>query len=118
MLFMDDTTVYKSSPKAKKTREKSLSMKFRNRSIFIPKRFLIGRDDCCDIVLSEDSLVSRRHALIEFSQGEYLIKDLNSTNGTFVNGKPLQKMEKRLLAAGDVVRIGKTELKISAVPGQ
>lgn len=115
---MDDTTIYKRDPKARNTREKSLSMRFRDRSIFIPKRFLIGRGDDCDIVISDDSLVSRRHALIEFSQGEYTVKDLNSTNGTFVNGKPLQKMEKRLLAAGDVVMVGKTELKISAVPGQ
>ncbi len=115
---MDDSTVYKRSPKARETKEKSLSMRFRDRSIFIPKRFLIGREEGCDIVITGDSLVSRRHALVEFSQGEYTIKDLNSTNGTFVNGKPLQKMEKRLLAAGDTVLVGKTELKISAVPGQ
>ncbi len=91
-------------------------MRFRDRSIFIPKRFLIGRQDGCDIAIKDDPLVSRRHALIEFSQGNYTIKDLNSTNGTFVNGKVLRKMEKHLIAAGDIIVVGKTELAISAVP--
>jgi pSer/pThr/pTyr-binding forkhead associated (FHA) protein len=108
-----DETLYKRNPKANDVKERKLALKFKNRSIFLPKKFVIGRDEDCDIALVQDSLASRRHAMIEFSQGEYAIKDLGSTNGTFVNGRPLAKGEKRPLEAGDVIVIGKTEITVS-----
>lgn len=113
IVAMDETTVWKRSPKAAVSKGKKLSLTFKNRSIFLPKKFCIGRDEKCDISLPNDTLVSRRHAMIEFSQGEYVIKDLSSTNGTFVNNRPLQKGEKRILNPGDVIHIGKTEITVS-----
>lgn len=110
---MDETTVWKRSSKARESRGRKLSIRFKDRSIFLPRKFLIGRDEKCNISLPNDSLVSRRHAMIEFSQGEYAIKDLASTNGTFVNNRPLQKGEKRILNPGDVILIGKTEITVS-----
>ncbi len=108
-----EETVHKRSPKAKEAKQRKLALKFRNRSIFLPKKFLIGRDEDCDISLPLDSLVSRRHAMIEFSQGEYVIKDLDSTNGTFINNRPLAKGEKRIIQCGDSILIGKTEITVS-----
>ncbi len=46
----------------------------------------IGREAFNDIVLY-DPEVSRNHALIKFHEGRYIIEDLGSTNGTFVNGR-------------------------------
>jgi pSer/pThr/pTyr-binding forkhead associated (FHA) protein len=113
---MEGTTVFKRSSKARDARDRKLSLKFKDRSVFVPKKFLIGRSAFCRISLPHDALVSRRHAVIEFSQGEYCIKDLDSTNGTYVNNRPLQKGERRILRAGDVIIVGKTEMKIDSVP--
>ncbi|MDD3652952.1 MAG: DUF3662 and FHA domain-containing protein [Desulfotomaculaceae bacterium] len=65
---------------------------------------LLGRRAGCDIVLS-DSSVSRRHAQIEWSRGQYSIIDLGSTNGTKVNGV---RVTTRILKPGDTVALGTT----------
>jgi pSer/pThr/pTyr-binding forkhead associated (FHA) protein len=54
----------------------------------------------------EDESVSSRHAQLILSGETHLLKDLGSTNGTFVNG---QKVTETLLAVGDQVRFGKIE---------
>lgn len=51
-----------------------------------PEMF-IGRHEDCDIVL-DDRTVSRRHARIMRDQKGYILSDLDSKNGTFVNGEP------------------------------
>lgn len=69
----------------------------------------IGRSEINHIVL-QDPHVSRRHAKIIISNGEYIIEDLNSTNGTYVNGK---KISKYYLSNGDKIRIGNNTLKVN-----
>lgn len=59
-----------------------------------------------DIVLAEDR-VSRRHAVIKRSGKSFVIQDLDSANGTFVNG---QRIKERVLADRDVVSIGNCNL--------
>lgn len=108
-----DETVYKRSPKAKEEAPRALSLKFKDRSVHLTKRFLIGRDAGCDIPLPNDQLVSRRHAMVEFVQGRYYIHDLASTNGTYVNSSPLGKGQKKALEIGDVITIGKTSITVS-----
>ena len=63
---------------------------------------VIGRQEDCDIVL-DDRQVSRQHARIVRDREGYLISDLNSKNGTFVNGEPVTK--DRRLHDGDEVQI-------------
>lgn len=64
--------------------------------------YSVGRKDTNDIVI-ENLAVSGSHARL-FKEGEaYFIEDLNSTNGTFVNGR---KIAKQPLKNGDVVLIG------------
>jgi FHA domain len=52
------------------------------------EELLIGRHPSCDVVIPATS-VSRRHALLTFRDGGWIIQDLDSTNGTRVNGQPV-----------------------------
>ena len=72
-----------------------------------PKRMLIGRIDRSDIVI-DDSSVSREHASIERRDGRFILEDLKSTNGTFING---EFVDVRVLNHGDKIRIGNTVLQ-------
>ena len=62
----------------------------------------IGREASNHVMLDVDS-VSRRHARIDLDNGRRILRDLNSTNGTYVNDQPI---ETRALASGDLVRVG------------
>jgi len=64
----------------------------------------LGRAAGCDIVIDEDG-VSRDHARIVLAGRKATIEDLESRNGTFVNGK---RVEKQVLADGDRIRLGPT----------
>jgi hypothetical protein len=70
----------------------------------------IGRAIENDIVLP-DAYVSRKHAKISFENGVYVIEDLNSTNGTFVNGNDVKGKGKQPLKDGDELRFGTTVFK-------
>ncbi len=69
---------------------------------------MVGRGDDSDIFLVDPS-VSRKHAEIDVDSGWPIVHDLESTNGTFVNG---EKIETRRLSPGDLVAFGKTELRL------
>lgn len=62
---------------------------------------LIGRDVTCAVVIP-DATVSKQHACVRLDSGRAVIEDLQSTNGTSVNGSPIT--EPRVLHPGD--RIG------------
>lgn len=80
--------------------------------------FTIGRGEDNDLCI-DDELASRAHAVIECTRQvpddtapcTWLLRDLNSTNGTFVKDK---RITVHALAEGDVMRIGKTFLKFYA----
>ncbi len=69
---------------------------------------LVGRESDLDLVLAED-MVSRKHARIAVKDGEILLTDLGSTNGTFVNG---QKVKRAKIAEGDRVLVGTSLMKV------
>jgi ABC transport system ATP-binding/permease protein len=69
--------------------------------------FSMGRDPANDMVIDHPS-VSRVHAQIRLEGGNYTIYDLNSTNGTFVNGQ--QVWGNRRLVVNDNIRVGPTSL--------
>jgi len=66
---------------------------------------MMGRDVTNDIVIG-DAEMSRQHARLTRTPGGYVIEDLGSTNGTFVNGERL--MAPRVLNPGDLVGMGET----------
>ncbi len=68
----------------------------------IPPRFTIGRSSTSDLILTQMS-VSRAHAEVVVADGEYVIKDLGSKHGTFLNG---QRIEQTKLKNGDRIQLG------------
>jgi Nif-specific regulatory protein len=70
------------------------------------ERFLVGRESAGEIALN-DSSVSRRHCVIERRRdNRFFVRDLQSLNGTAVNGVELGEDEERLLRDGDKIRVG------------
>ena len=73
------------------------------------KRVQIGREG--EIPLGVDRFISRRHAIVEPVSGGVVLEDLNSTNGTFVNGERVQGRVQ--LQNGQTFIVGKTWLEIN-----
>lgn len=69
---------------------------------------VIGRGTACDIVIGNDS-VSRRHALLMPRDGAWILQDLGSTNGSFVNGFRVGRCS---LLPGDDVWLGGVLLRV------
>lgn len=74
------------------------------------QRITIGREEENDLVLDSES-ASRKHSEIFILNGERMIGDLGSTNGTFVNDI---RVDRAPLSNGDLIRIGNTVLKFLA----
>jgi len=69
---------------------------------------IIGRSPKCQIQLDQES-VSREHCRIRFEHGEFLVRDLGSTNGTYVNDDLVQ--DEARLRHGDQLKVGRSILK-------
>jgi pSer/pThr/pTyr-binding forkhead associated (FHA) protein len=69
----------------------------------------IGRSSASDIVLKSDDFASGRHAQLTRHGGLLYVEDLNSTNGTFVNGR--KTVGATPLRHGDTVRVGSTTFR-------
>jgi pSer/pThr/pTyr-binding forkhead associated (FHA) protein len=84
---------------------------FQGRQVPLVGRITLGRSKSNDVVL-EDKMVSRRHAVIQKIKEEYFLEDLESTNGTFVNGQRVPARRYVRLNLSDTIRIGRTELSL------
>lgn len=67
----------------------------------------IGRGLDNDLVI-DDPRVSRHHAQVTFRHSHYLLRDLRSTNGTFINNEPIEAV---VLASGDMLSFGGFEMR-------
>ena len=72
----------------------------------------IGTQADCEICLVDDSYLSSHHAEVAFREGVYRLRDLGSTNGTFVNDEQIREQS---LQDGDHVRLGLTQLVFKCV---
>ncbi|HEX5174265.1 MAG TPA: FHA domain-containing protein [Gaiellaceae bacterium] len=70
----------------------------------------VGRGGQNDLVLDGDEFASARHARIELRGDGAWVQDLDSTNGTYVNGARVAGAQR--LGAGDVLRVGETDLRV------
>ena len=78
-----------------------------NRQFQVSKTLLsIGRGLDNDLVI-DDPRVSRHHAQITYRHNHYLLRDLRSTNGTFVRNQPVEAV---VLASGDIISLGGLEI--------
>lgn len=75
---------------------------------------LIGRSS--ESLPLSDGTVSRRHAELTPDDGRWYLRDLESANGTFVNGEPISQ-ERYLLSPGDQIRCGSTLVVFATAPG-
>jgi eukaryotic-like serine/threonine-protein kinase len=71
--------------------------------------FLIGRAETAHLYLPEDRFFSRHHCLLEIAPPRCFLRDLGSTNGTFVNG---QRVSEAYLSSGDLIQGGQTVLQV------
>jgi hypothetical protein len=70
---------------------------------------VIGRSTETDVALN-DTFLSSEHARLERRDGTWSLEDLNSTNGTYLNGFEVRALTE--VNDGDVIRVGRVELKL------
>jgi pSer/pThr/pTyr-binding forkhead associated (FHA) protein len=78
----------------------------------IIKEITIGRSRDNNIVL-DDGMTSRHHALIQKIREDFFVKDMGSSNGTFVNDERVPKGKYLKINRGDKITIGRTYFKIT-----
>jgi len=75
------------------------------------KRAVIGRRRGCDLVLEDDDEISSRHCELALVDSKVIVYDLQSRNGTSVNGVPI--VTRCRLESGDAILVGRTELRVT-----
>jgi pSer/pThr/pTyr-binding forkhead associated (FHA) protein len=70
---------------------------------------IIGRGHKCDIHIDKGNRLSRRHAKLSVIEGEFIVEDLGSSNGTFVNGS---RVEKTSLKHDDEVSFAEIKFRV------
>jgi HD-GYP domain-containing protein (c-di-GMP phosphodiesterase class II) len=73
-------------------------------------RLRVGRSNSLEVVVKDDT-VSREHAELLHTPRGWVLRDLGSSNGTYLNNAPLEGAE-RLVRAGDVLRLGRVNFKV------
>lgn len=97
---LNDSNIFKDGAHLTRVKDPSAS------PIDVGDFLVIGRDETCGITVMDD-FVSGRHARIEKKEDGYLLRDLRSRNGTYLNGT---RICEAYLANGDRIRCGHTEL--------
>jgi hypothetical protein len=75
---------------------------------------MVGRDLENTVALTMDSAASRKHAHIQTTNGQYILVDDGSSNGTYVNGVRIATKKPQTLRPGDEVQIGTTRFRFEA----
>ena len=74
------------------------------------ENYTIGRTENCDICIP-DSTISGHHAtLFQAEEGVYMLRDEGSTNGSSLNGEPIEGGQEVLLKHGDIFQLGSIEI--------
>lgn len=78
---------------------------YMERTIINDRAITIGRDPKSDIPLAKDDSVSRQHARVRPERADFVLEDLGSSNGTYVDGVPIISCR---LHGGDIIQIGRS----------
>jgi len=78
-------------------------------------QFVIGRDEDCNLRPASPA-ISKKHCSVFYKAGEPFVKDLGSTNGTFLNDEPVEG--ERPLVAGDRLRVGPLDFTVKFTAAQ
>jgi len=78
-------------------------------------KLTIGRGADADVIV-DNTAISREHTSLELKDGLYILSDLGSLNGTFVNGKKIKGAE--YITQDDNIKLGKFKLSVSKGPEQ
>jgi pSer/pThr/pTyr-binding forkhead associated (FHA) protein len=73
------------------------------------QRLVIGRLSSADFSIPTDQHLSRNHLLVESDEMSFRVRDMGSSNGTFVNNAPISEVE---IFSGDIIRAGKTVFEV------
>ena len=77
-------------------------------------QFLVGRDEGCHLRPASPA-ISKKHCLLFIRDGKAFVRDLDSTNGTFLNDEQVQG--ERELSHGDRLRFGPLDFSVTLTPG-
>jgi diguanylate cyclase (GGDEF)-like protein len=83
-------------------------------TVIVDKSITLGRDPKIELPLQDDG-ISRRHCRVSLEGDRFRLEDLNSTNGTLINGKRV--VESQLLEAGDNIYLGACVVKFTYADG-
>lgn len=81
----------------------------RGTTIALTSEITLGRDQNCTITIDDDSFVSQLHLRVYTYEGQPMLEDLGSTNGTFHNGNKITGA--KLLHQGDRIQVGTTVIE-------
>lgn len=77
--------------------------------IFEIPEIILGRDPTCTLNI-DNQTISAYHAKLSYHQSQWWVKDLGSTNGTFLNQERIE--EQQVITSGDILQFGKIEYEI------
>ncbi len=80
----------------------------------VTRPLTLGRGSTADVMIADES-VSREHAAVRIDGDTMVVEDLESSNGTIVNG---EVREQARLEDGDLIRVGDTELEVRIADGE
>ena len=95
-----------------------IAMNAPSRVVFVVNKdeFVIGKKaELCDGVVDFNKMISRSHCKITKRGGQYMITDLQSANGTYVNKVKLQPNQSTPIKNGDVIRLANSDFQVSIV---
>lgn len=116
-----ETLIFLSGPAAQELQREGtvawLQQSGGNDRLWVPAAGItLGRSpDPANSGLLQDRKISRSHAALRFFSGDYVVRDLGSSNGTFVNGYRLMQNQEYRLYNGDRLRLGLLEFQFIAI---
>lgn len=81
------------------------------------ERFVLGKSDAADGVISFDKTISREHCRVDWQKGGYTVTDLQSKNGTCLNGARLISGRPYPVRNGDILRMSKLDFQLVLISG-